>query len=224
MFIGCGLDTFYVIDAPTVNHEPSYNSMMQENDYFKFTTNEEREYEGIKFLGTEVYYKIYDNSSRLNTEYSSINSASSSDTSTNQAADRMIINYKFHPLRRTDNINANIFIPVVGSNRPVEIRLSDYVGIYQAGISIDYDSEGKPILYGQPVRDIPNNPSFNFKELSPDQLPKSDDEDFSTSSSTTDEKAYYVCMFAVAVAQDATYSRLYSNVVYLGSVKISLEN
>ena len=217
MFLSCGLDTFYVIEAPTVNHEPTYNSVDQTESYFEFSTTE-KDYDGVKFLGTEVYYKIYDSSSRMNSEYSNISQASSGDASTNQAADRMIINYKYHPLRSTGDINANIFVPKDNSNRKVIIRLSNYHDEYQAQVLINSAD------YGKPVRDIPNNPSFCFNELSLDKLPKSDDEDFATSSSSADEKAYYVCMFAVAVAQDATYSRLYSNVVYLGSVKISIES
>jgi len=214
LLTSCGLDTFYVIDAPTVHHEPNYNSMEQSDSYFDFSTSE-REYEGIKFIGTEVYYKIYDSSSRLTSEYSSINQASSGDNSSNQAADRMIITYKYRPLRSSDNIDNSIFIPVDNKNRRVIIRLSNYHEEYKAQVSIDSVDKGIP------VRSIPKNSSFDF-DAATDNLPKSDDEDYSSSSSSTEINDYYVCMFAVSVAQDATYSRLYSNVAYLGSVKISL--
>ena len=217
---GCGLDTFYVIDAPSVYHEPSYDRIEEYDKYFEFFTAEpsaDSEYEGIKFIGTEVYYKIYDSTSKLNSEYSSINQTASSDSSANQAADRLIITYKYHTLRSKSDNGANILIPNNNQNRRVTIRLSNFEDVYQADIKIASSS------IGIPVRNIPNNPEFSFKEISPDLLPKSDDEDFSSnvSDSVTD---YYVAMFAVAVAQDSTYSHLYSNVVYLGSVKISLED
>ena len=129
----------------------------------------------------------------------------------------MIITYKYRPLRSSDNIDNSIFIPVDNKNRRVIIRLSNYHEEYKAQVSIDSVDKGIP------VRSIPKNSSFDF-DAATDNLPKSDDEDYSSSSSSTEINDYYVCMFAVSVAQDATYSRLYSNVVYLGSVKISLSD
>ena len=216
---GCGLDTFYVIDPPYVYHEPIYSSMDQTEHYFEFSTVENN-YEGIKFLGTEVYYKIYDNSTRLISEYGNINSIATSENTANQSADRMIDTYKFQPLRSSDNTGANILIPDTGNSRKVKIRLSNYFD-YEAEFSV------QGVKYGVPVRSVLKNPVFSFKEISSDLLPKGGenaDADYAYSSSTEQIKDYYVCMFAVAVAQDVTYARLYSNVVYLGSVTISMES
>ena len=213
---GCGLDTFYEINSPSVIHEPIYSSEMKEENYFDFWTSE-NDYEGITFLGTEVYYKIYDSTSKLNSEYSSISSAASSDSTSNQAADRLKVTYKYQTLRSSNDTGANILIPSENQNRRVRIRLSNYTDVYPADLQIDSVSIGTPVRY------IPKNPKFSFKELSSDLLPKSDDEDFS---STTSEPItdYYVAMFAVAVAQDPNFSQLFSNVVYLGSVKISISD
>ena len=217
---GCGLDTFYVIDAPYVYHEPLYSSIDHSESYFEFSTVENR-YEGIKFLGTEVYYKIYDSSSRLSSEYSNINAAATSENATNQSADRMIETYKYQPLRSSDNPGANILIPDTGDNRKVRIRLSNYNDVYEAEFTV----AGTKL--GIPVRSISKNPVFSFKELiGTDFLPKggdNGDSDYSYTNTTGDISEYYVCMFAVAVAQDVTYTRQYSNVVYLGSVTIPLE-
>ncbi len=210
----CGLDTFYVIDPPSVYHQPIYSSIEQSENYFEFSTVE-NDYEGIKFLGTEVYYKIYDDTSKLNTEYSNINSLATGDNSTNQAADRMIITYKYQPLRCSSETGANILVPNQNTSRRIRIRLANYHD-YEAEFSVDSSSTGIP------VRNIHKNPAFSFKEISSDLLPKADDEDYASSGSTEAIENYYICMFAVAVAQDITYSRLYSNVAYLGSVTISM--
>ena len=214
---GCGLDTFYVIEPPIVYHETSYSSIEEAENYFEFYTYEKQE-EGVTFLGTEVYYKIYDSTSKLSSEYTSINSAASSETAANQSASRLIETYKFQPLRSSDNPGANILIPKTGTNQTIKIRLSNYHD-YEAEFTVNTTKKGEP------VRSIPKNPNFSFKELSSDQLPKGgENADADYGYSTTEAvDAYYVSLFAVSVAQDSTYAWLYSNVVALGSVKISLE-
>ena len=219
-FLGCGLDTFYVIDPPSIRHEPVYSSMMADENYFEFRTVENDDYEGITFLGTEVYYKIYNSTSKLISEYSSINSAASNETTANQSASRLIETYKYQPLRSSDETGANILIKTTNNSRNVKIRLSDYPE-YPAELIIDGASKGIP------VRSIPKNPSFNFKSYigNTDSLPKSGDtpdDDYAYTSTTESIDEYYVAMFAVSVARDITYSHVYSNTVYLGSVTISL--
>ena len=216
----CGLDTYYVIEPPYVNRETSYSSIEESENYFEFQTREDQD-SGIKFLGTEVYYKIYDSTSKLSSEYTSINSAASSETSANQSASRLIETYKFQPLRSSDNPGATILVPVTGTgkNRTVRIRLSNYFD-YIAEFTVDKTRKGVP------VRSIPKNPTFSFKEeMISGQLPKGgENADADYGYSTTEAvDAYYVSLFAVSVAQDSTYAWLYSNVVALGSVKISLE-
>ncbi len=219
----CGLDTFYVIDPPKVTHEPSYDTQTQDELYFKFSTVES-DYEGITFLGTEVYYKIYNSTSRLNTETSSIYSAANNESSSNQSANLLIDKYGYQTLRNSEEPGANILIPYVNnhpSSKEVEIRLSDFPE-YPAKYSVDGSQ------HGIPVRSISKKTSFNFKELTgTDDLPKSTepiDADYAYTSTTEEINAYYVALFAIAVARDSTYTPAYSTAVYLGSVKISLEN
>ncbi len=224
-FIGCGLDTFYVIDSPSVYHEPLYSSMELPERYFEFSTNE-HDYEGtIKFLGTEVYYKIYNSSSKMNSEVSSINSAANNETSTNQSANRLIETYKYQTLRHSNDEGANILIPwnKNTNSRRVEIRLANDPE-YDAEFTIANNTLGYPVrnILGNKVEDK----SFSFKELSSANLPKGGDNgdaDYEYSSTTEEIKEYYVSMFAVSVAQDDKYSSVYSTAIYLGSVTIPLE-
>ena len=219
--LSCGLDTFYVVDAPSnAIHQPDCSSIEFSDNYFDFYTND-KEYDSIKFHGTDVYYKIYKSSERLKSEANSLISASNRDDSNtnNSAADSLIQNYKFQPLRAAGH-DETVLIPTTGSNQRVTIRLSDYQGIYLAQITVDgeniYDSDSRVI----PVRNLPNRPSFNFTSVN---LPKSEDADVNTSGTSTADKEWYVSMFAVAVGQDATYSPVYSNILYLGSVKIAVD-
>ena len=221
VFAGCGLDTFYEIKEPkTPYSQPSYDTRTQDQQYFQLVTVEEGQPDTITFLGTEVYYKIYNKPS---TEYSSIMSAASSDSTSNQSASRLIETYKFQPLRSSNDKGANILIPDTGTNRTIKIKLSDYPE-YPAEYTVD-----KTTL-GVPVRSIPNNPTFNFKELiGTSDLPKytsetDKDEDYGYTSTTEEIKEYYVYMFAVSVGRDITYTQVYSPAVYLGSVTISLED
>ena len=97
----CGLETFYVIESPnTTVHEPLYSSIFEEDKYFEFITNE-RKYEGINFIGTDVYYKIYRNASVMETESQSIKTTSINDDSSSKAANQMIESYHFQALKAT---------------------------------------------------------------------------------------------------------------------------
>ncbi len=217
---GCGLDTVYVIDAPgTIIHEPVYTSIFPEDKYFEFITNE-RKYEGINFLGTEIYYKIYRNSSVMENERKIINSAALSDSSSSRSADLLISNYKYYSLEADGYYSSDVLIPFENDNRRVLIRLDD-ISPYEAGIFINGEN-----IYGAssrvlPVRNVPERVSFNFTKDDPKTIPKSDDVDVKYNGNGTDTE-WYVCMFAVGVAQDANYVPVYSNALYLGSVKIDV--
>ena len=218
--LSCGLDTFYVIDGPTnAIHQPDCSSIDYSDYYFDFYTVD-KNYDSLKFHGTDVYYKIYKSSSRLKTEAEDLQSLSRRDDSNNSAADKLIQNYKFQPLHAAGYDDNAVLIPTTGSNQRVNIRLSDYQGIYLAQITVDgeniYDSPTRVI----PVRNLQNRPSFNLTSAT---IPRSDDVDVNTSGTSSSDSEWFVSMFAVAVGQDATYSPVYSNILYLGSVRIQAQ-
>lgn len=217
---GCGLETFYVIESPnTTVHEPLYSSIFEEDKYFEFITNE-RKYEGINFIGTDVYYKIYRNASVMETESQSIKTTSINDDSSSKAANQMIESYHFQALKAT-GYDEEVLIPYANSNRHVYIRLDDsspYVAELLVDDSNIYGSSSRVL----PARNTPERTSFNFQRAVPKSIPKSDDSDVKYSG-TGNENEWYVCMFAVGVAQDANYANVYSNVLYLGSVKLEVK-
>ena len=223
--LSCGLDTFYVIDGPTNTiHQPECTSIEYSENYFEFYTVD-KDYDTIKFLGTDVYYKIYSSSSRLLSEAEDLQAIANKNDSSNAGADKMIQTYRFQPLRGAGHAGVNVLIPTGGSNERVYIRLSDYSNIYLSQITINgeniYGSSSRVI----PVRNLPDKPSFNFKDLKASNsalLPKGDDADYNSSGSSSDSD-FYVSMFAVAIGQDSNYSPIYSNILYLGSVRIPTE-
>lgn len=212
--ISCGLDTFYVVDQPTVIvKQPLYNSADYNERYFEFYTNEHNETNGFNFQGTNVYYRIYDNYSRMNTEVSSLQSIANDTENSSSAPTKLMDTYKYQMLTYYSN-NTPALIPYTGENKKVYIRLSDYqsIGDYCSRISF---LENVYI----PIRNVSGNLTFNFgRSGKSDKKPVSGDNDFSYTGSS--DGKFYVAMFAVAIGTDATFAPYYSNILYLGSVTI----
>ncbi|MCR4580828.1 MAG: hypothetical protein K5681_10835 [Treponema sp.] len=220
---GCGLDVYYVLPSPyDTNHEPNYNSNYGES-YFEFFTNESgfENDGGLKFQGTEVYYKIYSSYSTMTSQVSTLQSLASSDDTSTTASTRLITTYTYKPLAVKDSTESPL-IPYKGTNQRVYIRLTDYLDMeeFSAKILADdeylYDSESKTV----PVRNISEKKTFNFGRTGDnDAVPKSDDEDVNYTTVSETNK-WYVAMFAVAVGVDYLYTSYPSNILYLGSVTI----
>ncbi|MBR6144064.1 MAG: hypothetical protein IKQ23_07260, partial [Treponema sp.] len=140
----CGLDTFYYLDPPiTDGHTSYYTTEDGIYRYFSFVTNEESSLgdndqyfsssSELVFLGTEVYYKIYNNYSTMVSAENAIDSLNSSSSNYAAAAESLIESRGYKPLK----FSSGSFIPLVeaGSspnNRHVYIRLNDY------GTEVDY--------------------------------------------------------------------------------------
>lgn len=183
VFFSCGLEEYIYIQAPTVlNHAaPTYETEFADR-YVAFETkenpNEQPNYDN--FLGTAVYYKIYNN---YNTMNSRINSIETLSTSTNEsaAALQMIDNYGYKPLGLAENYSSPL-VEKTGENRKVYIRLTNYyesqsnlnmamvivgnddVGKFEQDASNLYDPVSNPggyRIYGIPRR-TGNRYTFDF--------------------------------------------------------------
>mgnify|MGYP003299464603 CR=1 FL=1 len=229
LFFSCGLDTFYVIPSPLecnftpiVSDLSSYNpSFGIEIRYFDFYTNEESydEIESFNFLGTSIYYKIYNSLSQLNNDRYELERLANSDETSVYAPSKLIETYKFCLLN-----NREPLIPYKGKNQNVYIRLSSYENNlrYSSRILIDKDFEEatQNDTYLIPLR-IDGKFTFNFGRAGEnDNVPQSDDIDVKYSPTSTQEGVWYVSMFAVAVGMDETFTKTYSNILWLGSVAI----
>lgn len=213
--LGCGLDVLYVLQSPSQSGSAPDQYSSFENRVFEFRTNETDVIEGLLVLGTDVYYKIFDSLDRLNSDVSYINNTDSNST----GKDKLITSgRKFQPLRVAGYSNS-VLIPYDGTNKFVSIRLTDYQSqdAYSARILVNgnnlYDSSVKAV----PVRNNPERSSFNFGR--PNIQKPSNGFDASISSYSKNG-IYYVALYAVCVAHDATYTNYFSEPVYLGYVKI----
>lgn len=224
LFFGgsCGLEEVIVVDEPTVTYNnPLYSDSNYANFYCEFLTSESNQLES--FIGTEVYYKIYNNSTTLVSEQSSITSVNTS-SNTGAAATRMIDSYSYQQLGSSPQNPDSIFIPSGGSNRKIYIRPVDN-GIgddLKADIRINDISVGRiPFRYS-------NDKSFDFFDNddsdSSDKVdvePVDGDLDYKRSSTATDSEKYFIQFFAVGVAFDPnSLTRSYSPVLDLGSIPI----
>lgn len=223
----CGLETVVTVNAPTVTYSsPLYSSDDYLTWYASFLSAEDN---GGSFMGTEVYYKIYNSSSTLVSERSAILSVNSASNNT-AAATRMIETYSYQPLGTSPSNGKPLFVDSAGAK--VTLRLKSYKGHenhvgsdwhqFRAGI----DGAGYEYDKFRPFRNG-NTRSFDFfdddednKGGTRDIRPAEGDADYKHSASGGSDE-YFVQLFAVGVAYDqTTLSNTYSLVLDLGSVPI----
>src|SRR5574344_1019152 len=236
----CGLDSYYVLDAPLSDgHTAEYSTTDYTSKYFSFLTYENgtnADYltssSEFKFLGTEVYYKIFNNYDTM-VSYQSAVSSLNSTSYYSSAAEKMIDTQGYKPLRLSTG-SITPLIKATGSNKYVYIRLTDYdtSDDFQQGICVggsamkSYDSTNALQYNGTavfPRRYINSKYTFNFGDTSNTEtgkVPAKGDEDVCWSDTTTTEGTWYVHMYAVSLGRDTTYTTSYSLVLHLGSVSI----
>ncbi len=233
-FVNCGLDTVISINEPTITkNDPLYSSDDYLTWYFSFTTNERNQQES--FVGTEIYYKIYNNYSNLVSQRNAITAVNSTSNGT-AAATKMIDTYTYQPLGTYPVSGNSPFIETNGTNKDVVLRLKTYTGnesysgddieSFRACVKISNELQSYvPFRNG-------NTKSFDFFDDNDDDTaktrdvePENGDTDFYYSSSPSASDTYYVQLFAVGVAFDSdNLSNTYSLVLDLGSVPIKKDN
>ena len=235
-FFSCGLDEVISVAEPTkTNNDPNYSGVDFLKWYCSFVTEERGNSDTKGFSGTDIYYKIYNSSSALESQRSSILSVNTTSNGT-ASATKMIEPYSYQPLGLSSGSPESPFIPDDGKNRSVVFRAKTYSGNenyagdnmeqFRACVIID----GQVMSSGDGVPLVPfrngSTKSFDFfddngDDSDSDVKPAEGDSDFYYSSSSSADDTYYVQFFAVGVAFDeATLSNTYSLVLDLGSVPI----
>lgn len=225
----CGLDTYIVVNSPTiVINPPSYTTEDYNNECFEFWTNDSSIYypSDFKYLGTQVYYKIYGSSSTLDSEVSYLQNLANDSNSA--SAPYMLLyptssgGYGYKALQSTNVSDSSVLIPYVDGKlmQNVYIRLTDYQNLEEFSARILVDGK---FLGGSSVKTVPvrfeNDLSFNFGRTGEnDEKPVEGDLD--VKGPVPSDGVWYVAMFAVGVGRDVTYTMQYSNILYLGSVAI----
>ena len=222
--LSCGLETSYYVDSPTlVGSQPSYSSEDKSSHYFCFKTADDTSTGSFNCLGTEIYYKIYNNSSVLDSRVSAIEAMSDS-----SKRDALVGSYGYKTLNLADAAAPSPLIGECGVY--VYIRLADY----NTASSQDYKAvictapvamtrfESSASAIGIPRRSVNARYGFDFGRNSVNPLPASSDGDYYASSATV-RGSYYVDVYAVTVGKDTSDGTMsYSDALHLGTVTISM--
>ncbi len=219
IFSACGLDTFYYLNPPismTFIDEASSLSNDPTKQFVSFKTASNADSEDV-FQGTSVYYKIFNSTSQLLSNKTSIENIDSEYT--NQGIDRLI-SWGYQPLT-TDKVTTANLVPA-GDVKVVSIRLynqtQDGAGNYEYPAEITVDGQN----IGVPVRSVEDK-TFSFNPTAESNsiysLPVEGQEDVSFSAGVG-TNTWYVALYAVSTGMSPSLTPVYSQAVYLGSLSI----
>lgn len=227
----CGLDKYEYIESPEYLIHRPYETSSYDEKYFEFRTKPSN---NTMFKGTAVYYRIYNSLSKMNTDVGAITNYIYSEDNKAKAAEKLLStnekNQGFKPLLYTGYTESILIEDNAEHN--VRIRLSDYQyyedeenseEAYKACLIFD---RGTAVERSErPIRNV-DNLTFNFGRYSTEtnsRIPDAEDLDVCYSETTSEDDAnrWYVPMFAIGVAMDASYTYNYSVPLYLGFVIIN---
>lgn len=208
----CGLDEGYFLDKPQEGHKISINNEVTER-YIVFFTNEANAaaYTGgdFRFLGTDIYYRIYRSKSDMEGEVSAIRAKGES-----SSALEMIETYRYEKLHVRDAgrilpREGKALIEQTGVTQKVFLRVFDE-GSDKLKARLEIDGVNK----GIPVRKL----SGEYQEFS-EKIPSVKDPDVKEPSLNQSDQDWFVGFFAVSCGLDAEFVAKYSDVLYLGALK-----
>lgn len=239
-FHSCGLEEVYYLQSPYENESVVTLANNQEIGWFcSFRTNETGNSSLPSFLGTDVYYKIYNSANQLETDKNNIISYATSPTNPVESANYMIYKLNYQKLRKS--YGNETFIAKTGTNRNVYFRIKTTKGMetqigeklwqFRACIYIDdsYSVNGSEYIY--PMR-VGGDKSFDFfddddddndkvRDVLPYYLTESDkDDDYTYSTSGFNNDIYYVQFFAVSVGMNEELAEFWSPAVNIGSIAV----
>ena len=210
----CGLDTFYYLDPPVSRNfidEAESSSDDPSLHYVSFLTSSNADGSDV-FQGTSVYYMIYNSSSLLLSDKTSIENIN--ENNSNQGMNRLI-QWGYQALT-TSTINTVNLVPNSMGITEVRIRLYNEDG-NPAEVRIDGIDKGMPLRAFE-------NKTFSFNANaevdSMYSVPREEESDvrFSSNYPTT---TWYVALYAVSTGMRPSLTPVYSQVTYLGSLAIT---
>ncbi|MBQ1629186.1 MAG: hypothetical protein II098_08535 [Treponema sp.] len=242
----CGMDAVYYLYAPTATYSvPTITSANYlnpganyETAYFSFKTQQTQNSKytetesSFQFLGTAIYYRIYNNYETMNSDISAISGKISS-TNEASAASYIVETLKYQQLKASGTNNVPL-IPVnsTNTNDTVYIRLTNYQSepMFRARIIVGQGCETGTVAtgcveLGTPLRTGSEGYNFDFgrKQGAENKkiIPQSGDSDVTISSTAKASGVWYVALYAIGVGQDESMTAQYSNALHLGAVAIS---
>ena len=215
LLFSCGLDVYYIIEPPmnTTGLNATPENPSQDNAYlFSFTTADSKNTNPslvgeVKLLGTDVYYRIYNNLLALQSD---MNSISTANTEYTENGFNKLVSLEFMKLS-----SSNISDPLIKKSKDnkdenVEIRLFEIIP-YKSEINVDNNIIGEPLRYNGDAFQLPN-----YDE----EMTGLDVDISSDSNSLTETPVYYVLMYAVSVGSINLSQRVYSSLAPLGYIQL----
>lgn len=212
VLFSCGLPYYYVL-YPSVNAVLPTNT--SEGRVFCFTTADSLNSNNASeiYLGTDIYYKIYNSKTDCQNDIQSITSINAE-----------FSHAGFNRLQALGyaKLSANPTLPSAS-----DVLLDQYASNYEVSIRLFDEGEGNSFPAGfffkdenlstnsKPFR--ANGGSFDFQN---DNQPKEDvDPDYKHNENSQDE-SYFVTAFAVSIGRDGFFQPYYSSLLHLGVIEI----
>ena len=235
LFAACGIEVYIYLEPISTYINKPGSAVDEALNYVAFVTSDvENSYSASGyFKGFEIYYRIYNNLTTLNSDVTAIESYSEDDDTQALAYSYLISTKSYSRLTAKGRLTDYPLIPASSSasnNRAVYIRMYSTVsGAYTAGVKVyelaspqSASEEGTLIAdYGSPRRTISsvsrdtNNYTFQLDYIA------SGNSDVYWSTSSTSEGTLYVQFFTMAYGYDESFSNIYSVPYNLGYITLT---
>ena len=210
VLFSCGLPVFYLL-YPPVNAELPTD--ISEGRVFRFTTADSLNSTNASeiYLGTDVYYKIYNSKTDCQNDIQSITSINAEFS---QVGFNRLQALGYAKLSANPPLppTSDVLFDNYNNDYKVSIRLFDEGedNFYPAGFLFEnngLNSNSKPLR---------SKGSFDFDN---NNQPKNGDPDYKYNENSQDE-SYFVTAFAVSIGRDGFFQPYYSSLLHLGVINI----
>ena len=223
LLAGCGLETgYYTLDEPTASHSPS-GTEDAENNYWEFIAPHganDAAYPGF-YKGVKIYYKIYNNTSTLNTHINAIYTANDNSSSTekydNEGGFNKLNSYGYKGLYTSSDIE---FINHSNSDVRIKLRLVDDGDFGKSIVIAGSDTGVYPYRSAKDSDTEKQDFAFDSEYFPKSENNNNNDGDVVISTTATKEGTWYINAYAVCTAQDEGFQSYHSRLCHLGYITI----
>lgn len=205
LLFSCGLDVYYFIEPP-INSSAIENPSDSTQQIFTFTTQDSINTDtgvvgNVKFLGTQVYYKIYDDLSLLLKEKDQIDLVN---LEYSENGYNKLLSLNFQKLNSNPYSDPLIKKSATNSNQKVTIVLQEN-SYNQPAIKIDDSKISIPLRYDLSTFARNSSDSFSGED---------------TELNSENSENYFILLYSVSVGSVNLSQRVYSSLLFLGYLEI----
>ena len=231
LFAACGIEVYIYLEPVSTYINKPGSAADEALNYVAFVTSDVANEASASdyFRGFEIYYRIYNNLTTLNSDVTAIESYSEDDDTQALAYSYLISTKSYSRLAASSRLTDYPLIPSTSSNRAMYIRMYNAVSTYTAGVKV-YElaspyssSEGATLLadYGSPRRTISSATGNANRYIFQLDYITSGNSDVYWSTSSTSDGTLYVQFFVMAYGYDESFSSIYSAPYNLGYITLT---